>query len=307
MAIVPAGNLFGASWTPDDSIYFGQREGIKRVPASGGTASLVVPALTGEQLDGPQLLPDGDSLLFSISRPTAFTRANRWDSANVVVHSLRSGARRVLLENASDARYVTSGHLVYAVEDGLHAVRFDADAVEVRGGPASVVLGVSRALTTASANFAVSNRGTLFYVIGAGAATRSSLIWIDRAGRIEPIPLIRPQLFRTPRLSFDDQRVMLSADGDIREYDLATGRETRVTRDGQSGFPAWRADGAVALTSARAAAEGNSDAWRHFANGTGEPERLTTLDGQVDVDSWSPDGKTLAVIITSQAATVMCS
>ena len=180
-----------------------------RVTASGGAASLVVPALAGEQLDGPQLLPDGDSLLFSVSRPAAFTRRNRWDSADVVVHSLRSGTRRVLLENASDARYVTSGHLVYAVEDGLHAVRFDANAVEVRGGPASVLLGVSRALTSASANFAVSDRGALFYVIGAGAATRHSLIWIDRAGRVEPIPGIRPQLFRTPRLSFDGQRVMV--------------------------------------------------------------------------------------------------
>ena len=211
-----------------------------------------------------------------------------------MAQSLKSGTRKVLLPNAADARYVRSGHLVYAVEDGLNAVRFDAKTLETKGGPVSVVVGVGRALTSASANYDVSDGGTLVYVVGAGAATRSPLTWIDRDGRTEAVPGIRPSFFRTPRLSPDDQRVLVAADQDVRVFDLPNGRETRLTSDGRSGFPAWRADGAVAYTSSRSESEGTTNVWLQPADGS-PPRRLTTLTGQVDVDSWSPDGRTLAV------------
>ena len=64
-----------------------------------------------------------------------FTQRNRWDSADVVAQSLKSGTRKVLLSNAADARYVRSGHLVYAVEDGLNAVRFDARRLKPMAAP----------------------------------------------------------------------------------------------------------------------------------------------------------------------------
>jgi serine/threonine-protein kinase len=211
-----------------------------------------------------------------------------------VAQSLKSGTRKILLSNAADARYVRSGHLVYAVEDGLYAIRFDAKTLATKGGPVSVLVGVGRALISASANYDVSDGGTLVYVAGAGAATRSPLTWIDRDGRTEAIPGLRPSFFRTPRLSADDQRVLVAADQDIRMYDLLTGRETRVTSDGRSGFPAWRADGAVAYTSSRSEKIGMTNVWLQPADGSA-PTRLTTLSGQVDVDSWSPDGRTLAV------------
>ena len=294
VAITSVANPFGAHWAADGSIYYAARPGIMRVSAGGGTPALVVAANNGEQLDGPQLLPDSDTLVFSVSRPSVFTQRNRWDSADVVAQSLKSGTRKVLLSNAADARYVRSGHLVYAVEDGLNAVRFDARQLETNGGPVSVLVGVGRALTSASANYDVSDGGTLVYVSGAGAATRSPLTWIDREGHTESIPGIRPGFFRTPRLSPDDQRVLVAADQDIRVYDLATGRETRLTSDARSGFPAWRADGAVAYTSSKSEPEGTTNVWLQLPDG-GTARRLTTLTGQVDVDSWSPDGKLLAV------------
>ena len=266
--IASAANPFGAHWAADGFIYYAERQGIMRVTAGGGTPTLVVTAKDGEQLDGPQLLPDNDTLLFSASRPAVFTQRNRWDSADVVVQSLKSGTRKVLLPNAADARYVRSGHLVYAVEDGLNAVRFDAKTLETKGGPVSVLVGVGRALITASANYDVSDGGVLVYVVGAGAATRSPLTWIDRDGRTEAIPGIRPSFFRTPRLSPDDQRVLVAADQDVRVFDLPNGRETRLTSDGRSGFPAWRADGAVAYTSSRSENVGTTNVWLQAADGS---------------------------------------
>jgi Tol biopolymer transport system component len=294
VVIATAPDPFGVHWAADGFVYYGDRQGIMRVSASGGTPALVVAAKDGEQLDGPQLLPDSNTLLFSASRPSVFTQRNRWDTADVVVQSLKSGVRKVLLPNGADARYVNSGHLVYAVEDGLNAVRFDPRTLETKGGPVSVLVGVARGLTTASANYAVSEEGTLVYVVGAGAATRSALTWIDRDGHAEAIPGIRPSFFRTPRLSADDQRLLVSADEDVRVYDLPNGRETRLTSDGRSGFAAWRADGAVAYTTSKSESEATTNVWLQPADGS-SARKLTMLNGQVDVDSWSPDGRTLAV------------
>ena len=51
---------------------------------------------------------------------------------------------RFLAGTGSDARYISTGHLVYALGDGLFAVVFDVDSLEVVGGPVSLVQGVAR-------------------------------------------------------------------------------------------------------------------------------------------------------------------
>ena len=103
---------FSASWGPDDTILFGQSEGILRVSANGGIPDLVISATEGERMDGPQLLPDGESVLLSVAMGTG---ATRWDEAQIVVQSLRTGDRTVVLQGGSAARYVPTGHLVYAL------------------------------------------------------------------------------------------------------------------------------------------------------------------------------------------------
>jgi dipeptidyl aminopeptidase/acylaminoacyl peptidase len=45
----------------------------------------------------------------------------------------------------------------------------------------------------------------------------------------------------------------------------------------------------------RSEPEGTTNVWLQLSDGGAKPTRLTTLTGQVDVDSWSPDGRTLAV------------
>ncbi len=97
------GGAFGAHWGSDGRIYCGHREGIMSVSANGGSPDLLVPAGVGEFIYGPQLLPDGKSLLFSL---TTAEGATRWDQAQVFVQSLESGDRKLLVDGASDARYV---------------------------------------------------------------------------------------------------------------------------------------------------------------------------------------------------------
>jgi hypothetical protein len=199
----------------DDTVLFGQPDGIMRVPASGGSPELMIAAKGGEHLDSPQLLPDGDSVLFSVVGAAATGDPSPGDVAQVVVQSLRSGERKVLVPFGSDARYVPTGHLVYALDDGLLAVRFDADTLEVSGRAASLIQGVLRptasSRASATANYSVSRDGTLFYVTTGVVASR--LTWVQRDGTDEPITTIPPNVFGTPRLSSDDRRALVGRIG----------------------------------------------------------------------------------------------
>ena len=56
----------------------------------------------------------------------ALSDAYGWDKAQVVVQSLKSRQRKILVEGGSDARYLPTGHLVYALGGSLFAVVFGA-------------------------------------------------------------------------------------------------------------------------------------------------------------------------------------
>ena len=152
---------YGASWGADDTILFGQRDGIWRVPGTGGTPERIISVEDGEAVHGPQMLPGADLVLFTL-RPSGTTS---WDASQIVVQSLASSERTVLIEGGRDARYVPTGHLVYALEGTLLAQAFDLDQVAMRGGPVALVEGVQTAPTaTGAAQFSVSGDGALVYV-----------------------------------------------------------------------------------------------------------------------------------------------
>ena len=156
-----------------------------RVPASGGTPELLVKREEAEQLYGPQVLPDGTSVLFTASAQTVgLAGVQRWDQAQIVVQSLESGDRKVVLTGGTDARYVPTGHLVYARGNVLYAVPFDMARLEVTAGPVAMVEGVGRSREygqdVAAAHYGFSETGTLVYV--EDSLTESRLAWVDLVG-----------------------------------------------------------------------------------------------------------------------------
>ena len=143
MTICDAEILFGASWAPDDTIFFGQRrEGILRVSANGGKPDVVFKSTSNEFAQSPQMLPGGDALLFTLAQSR---NPGGWDLAKIVVQSLKSGERKVLFEGGSDGRFVPTGHIVYAVGQTVLAVPFDGQALQLTGGPVPVIEDVRRA------------------------------------------------------------------------------------------------------------------------------------------------------------------
>jgi serine/threonine-protein kinase len=285
----------GMSWGPGDVIFFSQPDGgIMRVSAAGGAPELVIRAGEGEQIYGPQLLPDGDSVLFSA---TVATGRSRWDQGQVVVHSLRTGRRTVLFQGGSDARYLASGHLVYALDDTLYARAFDLDRLAVSGTPISLVEGVARAYNpannTAAANFGVSVNGTLVYVEGVLDVLRNVLVWVDRQGREERVAApVRSYAY--PRLSPEGTRVGLSIrdeQDDIWVWDLRLETLTRVTLTPlREQYVAWTPDGRRLLFN-RTNEDGNLLLYSQAADGTGEAQLLTPSRNQPMPYSVTPDGK----------------
>jgi serine/threonine-protein kinase len=285
---------YGVSWDTDD-ILFGQPKGIMRVSPNGGKPERVIGVQGREQAHSPHMLPGGQNVLFTLA-----PAPGAWDRAQVVVHSVKSGERKTLVDGGSDARYVPTGHLVYALGGTLLALRFDVQKLQVTSGPVPIVEGVRRSgSTTAAAQFSISHTGSLIFVPGP-ASTGSSqrdLVLFDRRGNAEPLKLASGP-YDTPRLSPDGTRVAFGTD-DAKEaivwiYDLAGASSMRrLTFGGNSRFPIWSPNSQqLAFQSER---EGDVAIFSQVADGTVAAERLTKPEQGTShrPESWSPDGKTL--------------
>ncbi|MGD8340112.1 MAG: hypothetical protein PVH89_04985, partial [Gammaproteobacteria bacterium] len=212
-------NLYGAYWSDDDEIFYGQPEGIYRVSAFGGDAELVIPLAEGEVAYGTQLLPDGDSLLFSVGPST------NWDDASIVVQSITTGERTELISGGNDARYAPTGHILYAFDDVLYAVAFDLEALRIMGGGEPMVEDLVRADLTGAANFSISDDGTLIYLTGA-TGFANNLVWVYRDGSEEGFTQVEPGAHFNPRISPDGSKLAITINTgneggqDIWIYDL---------------------------------------------------------------------------------------
>jgi serine/threonine-protein kinase len=303
VTMCPAEPPYGVSWGPD-GIVFGQgSKGIMRVSPNGGTPDVLVTVSEDEEAHGPQLLPGGHHVLFTLATGTGL---DRWDKARVVVQSLTSGERTTLIEGGSDARYVPTGHLVYALGGSVFAIAFDVRRLATTGGPVPVVEGVLRAAgrQNGAAHFTFSSAGSLIYIPGPAPRVWQvgQLVLTDRKGAVEPLKL-PPGSYGGPRASPDGRRIALEIDDGkeaiIYAYDLSgASAMRRLTFGGNNRFPIWTADGTrVAFQSDR---EGDLAIFWQAADGTGTAERLTSPGrGESHApESWSPVANLLLFSVT---------
>ena len=172
--------------------------GLFQVSAAGGTPKpLSFPDRKKGELSHrwPHILPGNREVLFTI-----WAGNFNWDYNRIGVLSLRTGERQVLFEGGAYARYVPSGHLVYARAGELLAVPFDLNRLEVTGPPVSVVEGVSTSANLGVAQFNFSRDGSFAYVPGAAKVGERTLLWVDRKGAPQPLPA-PPRPYGLPRLS----------------------------------------------------------------------------------------------------------
>jgi WD40 repeat protein len=291
--ICSAGDAIGASWGSDDMIYFTPlwTKGIWRVPARGGREELVIAPEPGKSERAylwPEVLPGGKALLF-----TAWTGGS-FDGAHIVALRLDTHEQRTVIAGGTYARYVPTGHLVYARGTELLAVPFDLTRLEVHGTAVPVLEGLMTGASSGDADFAFSRDGTLLYVPGGLRLLEYALVWVDQKAAVRPMSG-RERSFEVPRLSPDGRRVAVVIAGstyDVWLYDVARDTLTRLTFGGDDNYPVWSPDGKrIAFNSTRA---GAANLYLTAADGSGTVERLTTSDYSQYPGSWSPDGKFLA-------------
>jgi serine/threonine-protein kinase len=292
------GDPYGASWGANGQIVVARQRDIARVSAIGGKPEILFKPDPGQIVSSPYFLPDGDHFLFA----TGPDGPDRWGSkSHTLVQSLRSGERKVLLEGGADVRYVSTGHLIYALGPTLLSIRFDVSKLAVSGGPVPVLENISPPPVNdaGNANFSVANNGTLVYALPIQTILgQTRLTLVDRRGSRRVLPLPAGQ-YADPRISPDGKQLAVALqtgnDASIWLYDISGATSMRrLTFEGNSSIPLWTRDGRRLIFRSNRG-EGDALFWQN-ADGNGVAEPLTTMEKNIAVapNSVSPDGKTLA-------------
>jgi serine/threonine protein kinase len=296
-------NNITASWDTQDTILFTPivGSGIWRTSSAGGSSTVLTTLMENESSHAwPQLLPDGRTLLFSAVVPSG--------DPQVYVQPLDTGERRPLVRGFA-ARYLPSGHLIYAQGGTVLAVPFDATRRELTGTPVAVrsdVMQVARlrnsAATSLVPQITFSHSGAMAYVPGNSQRSKTALVWVDRAG-LEQSTVASGATYFQPRLSPDNQRLAVTIGGsdhdDVWLHDLARGTWSRFTSEANSGFPAWTSDGQrLTYASDRA---GSFNMYSRPLDGSAKEERLSPSSRVNFPFSWSPDGFLAFVAVQGRA------
>ena len=285
-------------WEADDTIVWAEAEGLFRVSANGGTPDILVPSGT-EAIAYPQMLPDGESVLFTLATTGGDTQ--------IAVQSLRSGERKTLFPGAH-SRYLSTGHIVYGLDDVLFAVPFDLATLEETGGAAAVFEGVNQDSSLSSgASFAVSDSGSLAWIPGIAGSINRILAIVGRDGSVQELNA-PPKQYLSPRVSPDGGKLVVHSVEDggdtLWVYDLADDRAIeQLTFTGDNQFPIWTPDSQnITFASDRGGAR---SIYSMPADGSGVAERLTMAEEGSShwPGSWSPEGNTLVFAVEREQIT----
>jgi serine/threonine-protein kinase len=271
----------GAVWTETRGILLSERanSGISRIDPEGGEPTVVtVPDLAaGERSHRwPAVLPGERHALVTVKLRDITT----FDDALIALVDLDAGTWTTIIEGGSDARYVPTGHIVYAHGGNLLAVPFDLDTLTVADVPPVIVEeGVVTDPASGLAQFDFSDNGTLVFMPGDPHVEQAELQWVDRAGNTTPTAF-PPVRYYGLIVSPDRTRIATTVWGAtdaVYVLDIERDSLMKITHEGNCAGPVWTPDGAwIVFNSDRS---GASAAYMKRADGTGEARRLALPAG----------------------------
>jgi len=283
----------GGAWGSDGFIYFAPTNisGIWRVPEGGGTATEVTrkdPANGEISHRWPHVVAGSNVLLF-----TAWTGPGN-DEHNVAIQEIGGKDHHILVKGGDAPRYVPKlGMLLYVRLGELFAVPWQPSNTDLgRAVPVAMSERTSETGIEGSGNYAVSGTGTLAYVAGGRSLNSARLVWTDRTGKVEPLPLPERD-YENVMISPDGTRAIVQIRGAKTElwiYDFARSTLTPIGESaGSSQSPLWTADGTHIIY--RGTNKGFRNLYWRMADGSGVEERLATKqDATHTPTSVSPDG-----------------
>jgi serine/threonine-protein kinase len=222
----------GVAWSPNGFVYFVSSRQLFRVPETGGEVEQIdLEELRSLTLWSPTAMPSGKALLLSTGEQS---------NARLIALNLEDNSVTDLGLQGTDPRYLPTGHLLYANDNQVLAITFDADKLEATGTPVPILPRIWIDGFTIQA--AISENGTVIYHPESERNTRR-LVLVDRNGAAEPL-LSASQPFEDtndPRLSPDGSKLALSeSGGPIWVVDLETGTPTKLSESGF--YPVWSPD-----------------------------------------------------------------
>jgi eukaryotic-like serine/threonine-protein kinase len=229
--------LWFAQWLRNDTLLFSDTRGdLSRVPATGGTPTVIVPRdSAGQGFFITDLLPDGRTAL-GVLIPIASS-----DAVPLMTLDLATKRATALMTTPVYEGHYGGGTLVWVRDDGsVHGALFDPDRKTLIGRPVS--LGISVTCQTGVCHLAIADNGTMAYAPRLGA----ELVVVGRDGSARPVTDAR-WLYHRPKFSPDGRRIAVdftSATGRdvwIADLDQHTLQRATFTTDGHEA--GWDADG----------------------------------------------------------------
>ena len=212
--LTPSGTRFGASWGPDQTVVFASSGSpdLMSVPATGGAPKVLV---TAKSFGAASLRWPTWSPDGRAVFMTIFNGSLA--SAHVGVYVLETGESRALVPGVHPI-VLAGGVLLFGRASSIWRVPFDTKTFTVgTAPPVPIAQGVQ--INTGALVPAAAVGNTLAYKPGS-AGDALALVWARRDGGRETL-LEMPQAYRMPRLSPDGERVAMfivsDADGAERE------------------------------------------------------------------------------------------
>jgi Tol biopolymer transport system component len=295
----------GMSWGEAGDIVGSVRGQLVRFPAEGGEGDTLTTRdeATEEKVHSlPHFLPGGRTLLFTVMRFGFELKApGAW---SVWALDLDTGERKLVLEHASDGRYV-NGWLVFMREGNLYGAPFDLATLSTTG-PARILLQDVRHFIYASNTFMetgaglfdVSASGDLVYAPGGVFDPRRlTPVIVDLAGRRTPLDL-EPDQYHNLRGSPDGRTILYSTyyatNSVVATHDPDRGVTRPQVRDGQGWRAVW-GPGPGFITYDRMDDDGRRRLAYKPVGGAREDETEIPVPDDMEpwVTMWSRDGEVL--------------
>ena len=232
-------NAGSAVWNSDGTIFYTTgNTGILKSSAQSGEVTMHLLPAEGE-IDFHEIgvLPDGRGWVY-----VAHTKAD-YGQVNLLTPD---GKVKQVFHYPGDSIntpvWSPSGHLIFEreqVAEGLWAIPFSLDKLEVTGEPFLVAAGGTKP--------SISADGTLVYAAGVRPGL-AQIAWYDRQGQMLEIIADVSSTRPFPDLSPDETKILLCANADdgreVWLFDTTNGNERRLTFDGlRWGTVTWHPDG----------------------------------------------------------------
>jgi serine/threonine protein kinase/WD40 repeat protein len=296
------GQNFGGDWLSNEEVVFSANEGLIRHSLATGQQQFMTKSDSSHLHIFPNVIRSGKEIVFG-------NYSGNLDSASVAVLSVETGDVKTVIDRATVAAYMPSGHLLFSRDTAppltLFAVPFDIERQEVVGTPVPVLEGSTWFSSAWSAE------GRLI-LAGANPSNDSRLIWIDRDGKETPF-VDQEAVFQRVRISPDGRQVAVSIedvsapsrDLDLWIYDDRGQAASQLTFEHINENHVWMPDGQyLAFESNRSGSP--THIYYQKADGSEPAAQLAVLNLHLHPWSFSPDGS-LLTDATDQGQIVLVS